>query len=214
MKKWSGKNATTTNVVQWEEWERRIKTENYFFVPLGWKLIFTVHRGLPTFILLSFLKQLAAKGARWMPFPFHAKRPDDFKCKWGNKIFFFFFYFISTSFFFFLLSFSTHHPPPSLWSLFVVCFSTSPTSSRKKRKWENVFRVADVDGGGEWLFCASAEKNMAWYGSYFCCYLNIKKARRNLVSPPHSSKQHDIKWNFCRVVCSNIQTRGFNFYYY
>lgn len=147
----------------------RIKTENYFFVPFGLKLIFTVLRELPALFILFAHKKLcgvwavrAMKGARWMGFSFPSSfmRSAPFQAMILNvneSINFLFLFHFHIVFLFPAFSLG----PGAL----VVCFSTSlllpppPSSEAKKEgKWENVFRVVEGGGGECWLFCASAEK--------------------------------------------------------
>lgn len=174
----------------------RIKTENYFFVPFGLKLIFTAPRELPALLFFSHTKSFAGvwaeramKGARWMGFCF----PSSFMpsapmiLNVNERIKFLFLFYFHIVFLF---------PAFSLGpGAVVVCFSTSlllppPPSSeaKKRRKMRKCFPSCRGSGGECWLFCASAEK----YGLGLLLVLLLFKREESPQS--HSTARHKIKF--------------------
>lgn len=176
----------------------RIKTENYFFVPFGLKLIFTVPRELPALFILFAHKKLCwgvggegHEGCQMngilFSFVFYAKRSlpsDDFKCKWEYKISVFILFPHRFSFSCFFL-----RPRCRCCVFFNFAPSTAAAVERgekKEGKWENVFRVVEGVGVNVGFFVLQ-QKNMAWGCCLCCCYLNVK----NL---PSRTARHKIKF--------------------
>lgn len=198
---------------QWKYWEGKrqqrgatgwgwIKTENYFFCSVWFEINFYCSsEGCPPLYTRKALSLGDGEVEQWrVPdewdfvfIPSNAKRSDDFKCKWGNKI---------SVFILFphRFSFSCSRPLRSrVPATVVVCFSTSPPPRVERAKKENEKMFFELLLSGElggWLFCASAGGKKYGFGAVLisCCYLNVKSEKGSPPVAQHSTARHKIKF--------------------